>query len=89
MITSSVLLSINSFNLRYQHVAVPTEPALKDIFLYKDCQSSEQNVSIREAKLITQSHLPSNERGTTNVSPDKYSESNNVDQPTGELSMFL
>ena len=89
MVASNVFLSINRFNSRYQHVAVPTEPALKDIFIYKDCQSSEQNMNISERKLNAQSDLPSIEPRTAKVSPDKCHESNQVDQLTGELSMFL
>ena len=86
MVASNVFLSINRFNSRYQHVAVPTEPALKDIFIDKDCQSSEQN---SERKLNAQSDLPSIEPRTAKVSPDKCHESNQVDQLTGALSMFL
>ena len=89
MVISSVFLSINRFNSRYRHVAVPTEPVSKDVFICKDCESSEQNMNISEGKLNAQSELPSIEPMTAKVSPDKCQDSNKMDQLTGELSMFL
>lgn len=76
---------MNSFNSRYQQVAIPTEPASKGLFKNKSCQlPSEQNTCTKEGTLNIDISTYNLEAGK--ISPDKQSVDNTMVEPSSKLN---
>lgn len=79
------MFSLNSYNSRYQEVAIPTEPASKDLFKKKSCEvPSEQDTCTREG---TPHNVDINtyKLEAAKISPDKQSVDKTMVQPSSKL----
>lgn len=78
--------SLNSYNSRYQQVAIPTEPASKDLFKKKSCQvPSEQDTCTKEGTPLN-IDINTYKLEAGKISPDKQSVDKMMVQPSSKLN---